>query len=153
MLLLVAFAFIANRQLAAAAAAGTALVPDERLSVRNLAELLVGGIQSITVGVLGEAGHRYVPLFGSFFIFILIGNLMGLVPGFAPPTSDFNVTFGLGVASFLAYNAIGIRANGLVEYSSISSDRSGGSRYSWSRWSSSTTSSVRSLSLCVCSAT
>jgi len=116
MLLLVAFALIANRQLAAARAAGTALVPDERLSIRNLAELLVGGIQSITVDVLGEAGHRYVPLFGSFFIFILIGNLMGLVPGFAPPTSDFNVTFGLGVASFLVYNAIGIRANGLVEY-------------------------------------
>src|SRR4029079_14951808 len=116
MLLLVAFAFIANRQLAAARAAGTALVPDEGLSVRNLAELLVGGIQSITAGVLGKAGHRYVPLFGSFFIFILIGNLMGLVPGFAPPTSDFNVTFGLGVASFLAYNAIGIRANGLVDY-------------------------------------
>ena len=116
MLLLVVFAFIANRQLAAARAAGTALVPDSRLSVRNLAELLVGWIQSITAGVLGEAGNRYVPLFGSFFIFILIGNLMGLVPGFAPPTSDFNVTFGLGVASFLAYNAIGIRANGLVEY-------------------------------------
>ena len=116
MLLLVAFAFIANRQLAAARAAGTALVPDSRLSVRNLAELLVEQIRSITTGVLGEAGHRYVPLFGSFFIFILIANLMGLVPGFAPPTSDFNVTFGLGVASFLAYNAIGIRANGLVDY-------------------------------------
>jgi F-type H+-transporting ATPase subunit a len=116
MLLLVAFAFIANRQLAAARAAGTDLVPDERLSIRNLAELLVGGVQSITTGVLGAAGLRYVPLFGSFFIFILIANLMGLLPGFAPPTSDFNVTFGLGVASFLAYNAIGIRANGLVEY-------------------------------------
>jgi F-type H+-transporting ATPase subunit a len=116
MLLLVAFAFVANRQLAAARAAGTALVPDDRLSVRNLAELLVGGVQSITSGVLGKAGNRYVPLFGSFFIFILIGNLMGLLPGFVPPTSDFNVTFGLGVASFLAYNAIGIRAKGLVEY-------------------------------------
>ena len=74
------------------------------------------GISSISTGVLGHAGERYVPLFGSFFIFILLGNLLGLVPGFVPPTSDFNVTFGLGVASFLAYNAIGIRSQGLVNY-------------------------------------
>ncbi len=115
-LLLVLFAARANRQLAMARAAGTHLVPDERLSTRNLAELLVDGVRSITEGVMGPAGRSYVPLFGSFFIFILIGNLMGLVPGFAPPTSDFNITFGLGVASFLAYNAIGVRSQGLVNY-------------------------------------
>jgi F-type H+-transporting ATPase subunit a len=116
MLILVAFAWIAKRQLESARAAGTALIPDSRLSVRNLAELLVGGIESMTEGVLGERGRRYVPLFGSFFLFILVANLMGLLPGFSPPTSDFNITFALGVASFLAYNAIGIRSQGLVEY-------------------------------------
>lgn len=67
-------------------------------------------------GVMGADARRYVPLFGSFFVFILLGNLLGLLPGFAPPTSDFNITFGLGVASFLAYNAIGIHAQGLVNY-------------------------------------
>jgi F-type H+-transporting ATPase subunit a len=116
MLLLVVFAFIANRQLASARAAGNALIPDDRLSARTLAELLVGGVQNLATGVLGPRGERYVALFGSFFIFILVGNLMGLLPGFAPPTSDFNITFGLGVASFLAYNAIGIQAQGLVNY-------------------------------------
>jgi F-type H+-transporting ATPase subunit a len=116
MLLLIAFAWIANRQLAAAHAAGTDIVPEERLTARTLAELAVGGMQSIAQSVLGARGHRYVPLFGSFFIFILVANLMGLLPGFAPPTSDFNITFGLGVASFLAYNAIGIQSQGLVNY-------------------------------------
>jgi F-type H+-transporting ATPase subunit a len=116
MLLIVGFALVARRQLAAARAAGTDLVPDEGLTARNLAELLVGGIQSMADGVLGERGRAYVPLFGTFFIFILISNLMGLLPGFAPPTSDFNVTFGLGVASFVAYNAIGIRTQGVVDY-------------------------------------
>ncbi len=113
---LVVFALLARRQLVAAAAAGTAMVPDDRLTLRNMAELFVGGVASLTEGVLGKAGYRYVPLFGSFFIFILIANLMGLVPGFSPPTSNFNITFGLGVASFLTYNAIGIRAQGLVNY-------------------------------------
>jgi len=116
MLLVIGFSIIANRQLAAARVAGQALVPDEGLTARNLAELFVGGMHSLAEGVLGTRAGRYVPLFGSFFIFILIANLLGLVPGFAPPTSDFNITFGLGVASFLAYNAIGIHAQGLVEY-------------------------------------
>lgn len=116
MLLLVAFAKRASAQLAAARAQGTHLVPDDSLTARNLAELFVGGINDISDGVLGKKGRKFVPLFGSFFIFILIGNLIGLVPGFAPPTANFNITFGLGVASFLAYNAIGINAQGLVQY-------------------------------------
>jgi len=116
MLILVAFSLVARRQLSAARAIGSELVPDEGLSARNIAELFVGGMHSLAEGVLGTGGRRYVPLFGTFFIFILFGNLLGLVPGFVPPTSDFNITFGLGVASFLAYNAIGIHAQGLVEY-------------------------------------
>lgn len=116
MLILVACAWVANRQLIAAREAGTALIPDQGLSMRNLAELVVGGITNLSDGVLGRGGRPYVPLFGSFFMFILIANLMGLVPGFSPPTSEFNITFGLGIASFLAYNGIGIRTQGLVNY-------------------------------------
>ncbi len=113
---LILFGYAANRSLAAARATGNELVPDEGLTVRNVAELLVGGITSMSRGVLGPSGDRYVPLFGSFFFFILVANLLGLVPGFLPPTSDFNITFGLGVASFLGYNAIGIHSQGLVNY-------------------------------------
>ncbi|RMD85959.1 MAG: ATP synthase F0 subunit A [Candidatus Dadabacteria bacterium] len=113
---LLVFARIAGRQLAAAKEAGTELVPDDRLSARNLAEIAVGGVVAMAEGVLGRRARDYVPLFGTFFIFILLANLMGLVPGFSPPTSDFNVTFGLGVASFVAYNVIGIRAQGIIEY-------------------------------------
>ncbi len=116
MILLVAFAVRAKGQLATARADGSYLIPEDRLSARNLAELFVDGVQGMTEGVLGKAGRKYVPLFGTFFIFILLCNLMGLVPGFAPATADFNITFALGVSSFLAYNAIGIRSQGLVNY-------------------------------------
>lgn len=115
-LLILAFASKARGELAASRAQGTHLVPDDNLSMRNIAELFVGGIGGIAEGVLGPSGRRYVALFGSLFIFILVANLMGLVPGFAPPTSDFNITFGLGVAAFLGYNAIGIKAQGLGNY-------------------------------------
>ena len=113
-ILLIIFAFVANRQLAGARSAGTALVPDEKLTVRNLAELLVGGVQSMSDGVLGHAGRKYLGLFGTFFIFILIANLIGLIPGFAPPTSNTNVTWGLGAASFVIFISAGIMAHGFI---------------------------------------
>jgi F-type H+-transporting ATPase subunit a len=115
-LLLVIFAFVANRQLVGARSAGTALVPDEKLTARNMAELLVGGVQSMSDGVLGHAGRKYLGLFGTFFIFILAANLVGLIPGFAPPTSNTNVTWGLGAASFVIFISAGIMAHGLVAW-------------------------------------
>lgn len=89
-----------------------AIDPEDGFTARNFAEAVVEGISGLAEGVIGHHYERYVPLLASFFIFILVGNLIGLVPGFAPPTSDFNITFGLGVVSFLAYHAYGFKAQG-----------------------------------------
>jgi len=110
------FAFRANRQLAVARAAGTELVPDEKFTARNAAELFVGFIRSLGEGVLGERASRYTSLFGTFFLFILISNFLGLIPGFSPPTSNFQTTLALGFASFVSFNYIGIRDQGLLKY-------------------------------------
>ncbi|MBI3799768.1 MAG: F0F1 ATP synthase subunit A [Deltaproteobacteria bacterium] len=107
---LILFAYLANRQLAAAS---DAAVPDDSLTLRNLAELLVEGVSGMAEGVLGHDGRRYVHLYGSFFLFILCANLVGLLPGFSPPTSNFNVTLALGVLSFIAYNYYGFHEQGL----------------------------------------
>lgn len=115
-LILVIFATRARAQLEAARKAGTHLVPDRGLTARNLAELLVGGIEGIVSSVLAERGRPYIGLFGTFFLFIFVCNLMGLVPGFAPATGNFNTTFALGVCSFLGFTAIGIRTQGIVNY-------------------------------------
>jgi F-type H+-transporting ATPase subunit a len=116
MLLLIGFGLAANRSLAAAKVSGSELVPDGSLTIRNLAELLVNGISGLAEGVIGHRAKPYIGLFGTFFIFILTSNALGLVPGFAPPTSNFNITFALGVGSFLAFNYIGIRDQGLGSY-------------------------------------
>src|SRR6185369_1725734 len=107
---LILFAYLANRQLAAAR---DAAVPDDSLTLRNLAELLVEGVSGMAEGVLGHDGRRYVHLYGSFFLFILCANLVGLLPGFSPPTSNFNVTLALGVLSFIAYNYYGFHEQGV----------------------------------------
>ncbi|MFN2426703.1 MAG: F0F1 ATP synthase subunit A [Candidatus Binatia bacterium] len=116
MLIIIAFAWRATAQLEAARAKGTHLTPDEGLTARNLAELLVGGIDTMARNTLGAGGGPFVALFGSFFVFIFVCNLMGLLPGFAPATGDFNITFALGVFSFLAFTVVGIRSQGFSNY-------------------------------------
>jgi F-type H+-transporting ATPase subunit a len=88
-------------------------VPAAELGARNIAELLVQLIVSQSDAIIGKAGRKYVPFYGTFFFFILIGNLMGLLPGFAPPTGNLNTTLGLALVSFIGYNVIGIREQGV----------------------------------------
>ncbi len=108
--LLVVFAALVSRKLGATDAA---LEPEDGITARNLAEGLVEAISGLAEGVIGHGAQRYVPLLASFFVFILACNLIGLVPGFSPPTSDFNITFGLGLVSFVAYQVAGAREHGI----------------------------------------
>jgi F-type H+-transporting ATPase subunit a len=52
----------------------------------------------------------------TFAVLILVSNLMGLFPLFMSPTSATSVTFALGISSFLYYNYIGIRENGVFRH-------------------------------------
>lgn len=88
-------------------------VPAVELGARNIAELLVQLIVSQSDAIIGKAGRKYVPFYGTFFFFILLSNLMGLLPGFAPPTANLNTTLGLALVSFIGYNVIGIREQGV----------------------------------------
>jgi F-type H+-transporting ATPase subunit a len=103
------WARVALRQLETAA---DAVVPDGTLTARNALEILVERLIGIAESVIGSKGRKYVPLYGSFFIFILVSNLLGLLPGFSPPTSNFNVTFALGLTSFVMYNYYGFQEHG-----------------------------------------
>lgn len=108
---LLLFALRARQQLVAAT---DPVVPDDGFSARNVAEVVTELISNLSESVIGHDGPKYVPLFASLFVFILASNLIGLIPGFTPPTDNFNVTFALGVVSFVAYNYYGLRAHGLA---------------------------------------
>jgi F-type H+-transporting ATPase subunit a len=62
---------------------------------------------------VGEQTARYIPFFGSIFFCILFLNLIGLIPGFDSPTMFPVVPLGFAVATFIFYNAAGLRANKL----------------------------------------
>jgi len=99
---------------AALAAAKDPVIPGAGLGARNIAELLVQLVVSQSDSIIGKEGRKYVPYFGSFFIFILFGNLMGLLPGFGSPTANLNTTIGLALCSFAGYNVIGARQQGVA---------------------------------------
>jgi F-type H+-transporting ATPase subunit a len=57
-----------------------------------------------------------LPLIGTLAIYILLGNIIGLIPGFLSPTSNLNVTASCAICVFTYYNYQGIRTHGLVKY-------------------------------------
>jgi F-type H+-transporting ATPase subunit a len=88
-----------------------ALEPDSKVTARGIAEALTEAISGIAEAGIGHHSERFVPLLGTFFVLILCSNLFGLLPGFIPPTSNINLTLGLGLVAFLMYNVYGIQAH------------------------------------------
>jgi F-type H+-transporting ATPase subunit a len=92
------------------------------LSVENPGKLqiVLEDIVSFMVGVLegnmGPRGRQYLPLLGTLFVFILLGNLMGQIPGLGSPTSNINVPFACAITLWLYYHWQGIRSNGVLSY-------------------------------------
>ncbi len=73
-------------------------------------------LKDMIVNVVGEHGYKYFPVVATFAVLVLISNLMGLFPMFMSPTANVNVTFALGIASFVYYNFVGIRENGVINH-------------------------------------
>ena len=73
-------------------------------------------IKDLVINVTGENGFKYFPVVATFAVLILVSNLMGLVPLFMAPTASVNVTMALGLTSFIYFNYIGIKENGLFKY-------------------------------------
>lgn len=73
-------------------------------------------IRDMLVSVVGPQGIQYFPVVATFGTLILISNLMGMFPLFMSPTAATSVTFALGISSFVYYNYIGIRENGIASH-------------------------------------
>ncbi len=65
---------------------------------------------------MGSYGRKFFPLIAGLAVFILVGNLMGLIPGLAQPTANLNTTLALAIISFLVYNYEGIKKHGFINY-------------------------------------
>jgi F-type H+-transporting ATPase subunit a len=89
---------------ASIAGASDPVVPEERASLRSVAEVFVEWFDTFAHDVLETHHYRqFVPFFGTLFVFILAANFFGLIPGMEPPTGDSDLTFGLGAVVFVYF--------------------------------------------------
>jgi F-type H+-transporting ATPase subunit a len=83
----------------------------------NLFEIFIVYIRDEIVRPnLGESGDKYLPYFLTLFFFILLCNLIGLVPYGATATGNIAVTAGMAIMTFLMINVAGVRELGFVHY-------------------------------------
>jgi F-type H+-transporting ATPase subunit a len=90
-----------------------ALVPDPRMSLRTFTELVTEMTLSLMKDMMKPEDARYfLPLIGTCAFFILFSNLLGLVPGFSPPTSVLNTTVACALIVFVTTHIYGVKAHG-----------------------------------------
>lgn len=91
-----------------------AVVPERKLSIRTLLEVLVESLYNLMKDMMGSTrAKRYLPLIGTCGVFIFFSNIISLIPGFSAPTSSLNITFGCALIVFVAYNYYGFKENGV----------------------------------------
>ena len=93
----------------ALAAKGIQMVPTKG---QNFFEIIIGGIEDFMVDITGDEGRWLFPLIATIFIYIFIGNLIGLVPGFFPPTASLNTTLSCALVVVIFTHVIGIMYHG-----------------------------------------
>jgi F-type H+-transporting ATPase subunit a len=84
--------------------------------VQHLAEMFHEFITDQSEQIIGHHSEKFTPFLLSLFVFILISNLIGLIPGFESPTASPAVPLGCAVVAFIYYNLHGIKAQGPVNF-------------------------------------
>jgi F-type H+-transporting ATPase subunit a len=105
MLVLIGVAWAATRRVS--------LVPR---GAQNFVEVILEQFIQMIDDVIGPAGRAYLPLIGTLGLFILVSNLMGLVPGLIAPTGNLMTNAACALVVFFAYHYIGIKKQGFGHY-------------------------------------
>jgi F-type H+-transporting ATPase subunit a len=105
MAILIGVSFMASRRVA--------LVPR---GTQNFMEVVLEQFVQMIDDVIGPSGRAYLPLIGTLGLFILVSNLMGLIPGLVSPTGNLMTNAACALVVFFAYHYIGIKKQGLGHY-------------------------------------
>ena len=96
----------------AVAGEGRGVVPEEGLSIRNVVEVIIEALGDLGQTTIGDEWRRYFPVVGTIFFFVLVSDVMNLIPGIQGTTANAHVTFAWGIIAFSVYNFVGIREHG-----------------------------------------
>lgn len=89
------------------------VIPTAKFNLRTILEVFIEMLASLCDDIIGAGGRKYLPFVGTIFMFIFFSNLIGLVPGFLPPTENWVTGAAVATIAFIAYNYFGFQANGI----------------------------------------
>ena len=90
------------------------VIPDEKLSLRTFFEIFIGYFYGMMKDMMGpKRAKQYFPVVGTAACFILFSNVLGMIPGFLPPTSSWNITAGTALVVLGAFTFYGLKAQGM----------------------------------------
>ncbi len=101
--ILIVVAFLASRSIT--------MVPT---GIQNFMETVVSGVEGLLDETMGEEGKAYFPLIATFALFILVSNLIALIPGFYPPTANLNTNVALALTVFVMTHVVGFKKHGIA---------------------------------------
>ncbi|HKX09717.1 MAG TPA: F0F1 ATP synthase subunit A [Stellaceae bacterium] len=107
--LLMTIAAVLITTLMVAATRNAALVPGR---LQSLVEMLYDFIAKMVDDNVGDEGKQYFPFLFTLFMFVLFGNLLGMIPYSFTFTSHIVVTFALAATVFIGVTLIGIARHG-----------------------------------------
>ncbi len=82
--------------------------------VQHLAEMTGEFVNDQAESIIGHGYERFTPYLTTLFLFILLANLMGIIPGLESPTANATVPLGFALCTFIYYHYHGVRANGFA---------------------------------------
>jgi F-type H+-transporting ATPase subunit a len=88
---------------------GISMVPSKG---QNVFEIIIGGMEDFIVDMAGDEARRFFPILATVFIYIFVCNLLGLIPGFYPPTANLNTTLSCALVVVPMTHIIGVMYHG-----------------------------------------
>ncbi len=110
------------------------VLPDSEISLKALFEIFLSMLTGLCEDMIGHGGKKYLPFVGSVFFFIFVSNLVGLIPGFLPPTENWVTGAAVATISFIAYNYFGFKEHGVGYFKHFLAPVSGGVTKSFIQW-------------------
>jgi len=92
------------------------IIPEKKLSTFSLTEAFIEGCIKFYDSVLGDPGRKHLAFILSLFLFILLSNLLGLVPGMPAVTNTVWVNVGIAIVVFVYFNVQGFKSHGVGNY-------------------------------------
>lgn len=92
------------------------IVPSSSLTLFGLVDVFFESWVKFQDGIIGKEGRKHAPFTATLFLFILLSNLLGLIPGVGAITTTVWINVGMALVVFAYFNFVGVKEQGLFGY-------------------------------------